>query len=130
MTTLPSTQIKLVVTFDLARTETVIKNYVRTTLLPALESKVRQRVESSFTVFNVENKKLALQQTSQTNRWQASMKVTVSGEFTISQNQLKTGYNNMIDVLKSDIKTALESQGGTVIEWHLHLFDSSRRDIE
>lgn len=130
LTTLPATQIKIVVTFDLALSENIIKNHIRNVILPALETKVRQRVESSFTEFNVENKKVALQQTSQNNRWQASMKITVSGEFSITKQQLKTGYNNMLDVLKSDIKTALLAQGGSLVEWHLHLFDSSRRDVE
>jgi len=44
----------------------------------------------------------------------------IDGETTLNINQLRNGYDNTLDELKSIVKTHLDLQGATNRSWHVH----------
>ena len=119
ITTIESFTAKIVVTFDKPGiTEAQISNYLKNTVWLDIEPIITNKLDNNFITYDLDVKLKVYQLN--TNKFEFYPKFTVSGETTLTPQQLRNGFDSTIDNIKDVIQVHMDLQSATNVNYHLH----------
>lgn len=117
--TINSFTAKIVVSFERpGLNEEQIRNYLIDNIWPDVRDLLITKLDNNFESYTLE-KDLEVYKVN-TDRWEIYPKFVISGETTLTKQQLRNGFDNTLDQIKSILQTHIELQGGTDIIYHIH----------
>lgn len=117
--TITNFHVKVVVQFDKPGiTETQITNYLVNTVWPEMRDVIITKLDNNFDTYTIE-KSLKVQKI-QGDTWEFYPKFVISGETTLTRQQLRNGFDSTIDNLKDILQTHMEIQEATNVKYHMH----------
>lgn len=114
--------LKSVCTFDVNKSLGQVQSFYENVIYPLLETALRDRIESDFTGFLIDNSFDIIEQDrhGSVRTYDAYPKIVFSGETTLTREELNTKLNAFYDEAETIAQTEIENQGGTVISFHTH----------
>ena len=124
---------KVVVWFNSTRSFTQIRNFFQNTVLPDVRAAVVSRVTPNFNNVTF-SQRLGLEQNVGgafgVADFEAYAKVVFSGDTELTPQQVRDGFDNIVDDIKIIIRNHATSQGATIIGWHVHRTSGHFDEVE
>ncbi len=112
--------LKSVCTFDVNKPLNQVQSFYEDVIYPQLETALRNRIESDFTNFVIDNKFDIIKRPP--HEYDGYPKMVFSGDTTLTREELNTKLNAFYNDGETIAKTEIENQGGTVISFHTHRY--------
>jgi len=124
--TLNQSVLKILIQFQSNRNINQVRNYLRNTVWPKLETKIDNKMNNNFDAGWTKSVKLKLSESQDGNGddwFEAYPKFIISGTTNLTASQLKTGVSDLLADLKVTLKADFESKGATNVTFHIHYQD-------
>jgi len=110
---------KIVVTFDKSGiTETALRNYLINNVWSDVRDILITKLDNNFESYTL-NKSLKVNNIGG-DRWEFYPKFVISGETTLTKQQLRNGFDSTLDNIKAILQTHMDAQGATNVKYHIH----------
>ena len=112
---------KAVVEFTSPLSEAEILTRIEDDLVPAIDSKINQRLGPHISGLTLEKKIKLHPINGITNGFEAYPKYILTGDTNKSVSFINTRIDQIYDDIKGLVEADIANQGGTVLHWHRHL---------
>ena len=110
---------KVVVTFDKPGiSEAQLTNFLTNNVWPDVRDIIITKLDNNFITYTLEKNLKVIRIDSDT--WKFYPKFIISGETTLTKQQLRNGFDSTIDNIKDTLQVHMDLQSATNVKYHLH----------